>query len=78
MLLNQPQSELGQTCTNSECKIDRQAKPSAFIAKIKDVKKNSNYQLLAVVLLSDKAKVLEPSPPYPGLRAPKRTQSLQG
>ena len=39
---------------------------------------HSNYQLLAVVLLSDKAKVLEPSPPYPGLRAPKRTQSLQG
>ena len=37
-----------------------------FITKIKDVKIYDNYQLLAVVLLSDLAKVLEPSPPYPG------------
>ena len=30
----------------------------------------SNYQLLAVVLLRDQAKVLEPSPPYPGYGHP--------
>ena len=36
-----------------------------FIPKIKDVKIYDNYQLLAVVLLGDLAKVLEPSPPYP-------------
>ena len=35
-----------------------------------DVKIYSNYQLLAVVLLSDWAKVLEPSPPYPGYLHP--------
>ena len=35
-------------------------------------KKNSNYQLLAVVLLSDQAKVLEPSPPYPGYGHPNK------
>ena len=29
------------------------------------------------ILLSDKAKVLEPSSPYPGLQAPKQTQSSQ-
>ena len=30
----------------------------------------SNYQPLAVVLFSDQAKVLEPSPPYPGYGHP--------
>ena len=30
----------------------------------------SNYQLLAVILLSDKARVLEPTPPYPGYGHP--------
>ena len=46
MLLNQPSSKLSQTCANSERKIIK-------IIKIKDVKIYFNFQLLAVVLLSD-------------------------
>ena len=61
MLLNQPQSKLGQFAQIVSARST--GRPTIKRCEI-------YYQLLAVVLLSEKAKVLESSLPYPGYGHP--------